>query len=204
MSASGRNLPGRERDPRDFYETSAWCATQGAQVLARYAPAGAWVCDPGAGRGALVRAAVVAGFRAFGIEQDPALAVESGGLVFPGDFLTPGPASNALDLLPGVCFLANPPYHAAEGFVRRCMGFTPGACVFLLRLGFLASRRRRNFWREYAADVYVSAKRPSFAHGGTDSAEYGWFAFRKRDARADTITRLEAPNEGGGVTLVRS
>ncbi len=188
MSATGRNTPEHKRDARDFYATPAWCAAQGAQVLARYVR-GARAVDPGAGRGALVRAARAEGFPAWGIELDPALAAEGAAAgVHAGDAF-------ACNFPPDLAFLLNPPYREAERFIRLCMSARPVACVALLRLGFLASKRRRGFWSDFSADVYVSAKRPSFAHGGTtDSADYGWFSFRAKDARGDTLARLEAPD----------
>ena len=53
-------------------------------------------------------------------------------------------------------------------------------CSFLLRLGFLESKKRGPFWDAVMQDkllrkVWVLRERPSFTGGGTDNSAYGWF-----------------------------
>lgn len=47
----------------------------------------------------------------------------------------------------------------------------------LLRLGFLESMRREEFWKKYPLDNLITlSKRPSFTEDGkTDGAGYGFF-----------------------------
>lgn len=74
----------------------------------------------------------------------------------------------------------NPPYAFAEQFIRRSLEMIKpdGVAVFLLRLGFLSSLRRRALYRERPpAVVTVLQKRPSFAFGGTDQQEYAIFTW---------------------------
>ena len=73
--------------------------------------------------------------------------------------------------------IGNPPYSHAEAHVRHALTLAP-RCAFLLRLAFLESVKRVDFWRDHQpSEVFVLAKRPSFTGGGTDSAAYGWFVW---------------------------
>lgn len=80
------------------------------------------------------------------------------------------------------CIITNPPFTLAQEFVERAhlMLNKPwgGDVVMLLRLGFLASKRRQAFWKQYPlAKLLVLSKRPSFREEGsaTDASEYAWF-----------------------------
>jgi hypothetical protein len=89
-----------------------------------------------------------------------------------GDFLTHQFATR-YDLVVG-----NPPFHHAQEFVEKALIVAQNV-VFLLRLGFLASKRRYEFWRRNRpARVFVLPKRPSFSgDGGVDRYDYcfaGW------------------------------
>jgi hypothetical protein len=71
----------------------------------------------------------------------------------------------------------NPPYSMAEEFIRKAVTHS-SAVVMLLRLPFLASRKRLPLWSAVGTpDVYVLAKRPSFTGGGTDATDYAWFSW---------------------------
>jgi len=69
----------------------------------------------------------------------------------------------------------NPPYRSAEKWVRK--GITEAASVCaLLRLGFLASKRRQALFDAYPLEALaVLSSRPSFVGGRTDYSEYAWF-----------------------------
>lgn len=84
------------------------------------------------------------------------------------------------------CILTNPPYRYAQEFVIRAHTLLDkhwgGDVVMLLRINFLASIRRRDFWRQYPLKyLVVLEKRPSFAGGPTDMTEYAWFVWSTRD-----------------------
>jgi hypothetical protein len=50
----------------------------------------------------------------------------------------------------------------------------------LLRLAFLEGQKRAPFWKAQPPySVSVLAKRPSFTGGGTDSAAYAFFEWRR-------------------------
>jgi hypothetical protein len=74
-----------------------------------------------------------------------------------------------------VC-IGNPPYLDAAAHVAKALEVAP-IVAFLLRLNFLGSAKRLNFWRHHPADVYVLSERPSFDGEGTDATEYAWFVW---------------------------
>ena len=48
----------------------------------------------------------------------------------------------------------------------------------LLRINFLGSQKRYDFWQQFPPDgLYVLSKRPSFTGKGTDSIDYAWFVW---------------------------
>ena len=146
---------------------------------------GVRVLEPSAGGGAFVRALMSAGSDVTPMDVDPAaVGLRQGhhpGIV--GDFLDLPVVGYDYDWVVG-----NPPYRHAEEHIRKALLHAPRV-AFLLRLGFLESRKRYPFWRDHPAHrVYVLAERPSFTGGGTDSAAYGWFVW---DAEKSRHTSLE-------------
>jgi hypothetical protein len=50
--------------------------------------------------------------------------------------------------------------------------------VYLLRLNFLGSAKRKPFWDAHPpTHLLTITPRPSFVNGGSDSCEYGWFCW---------------------------
>jgi SAM-dependent methyltransferase len=91
-----------------------------------------------------------------------------------GDFLG-FPFERRFDLIIG-----NPPYKMAQEFVERSFDLlTPlGTVAMLLRLNWLASKKRIDFHLKHPADVYVLPRRPSFTgDGSTDASEYAWMVW---------------------------
>lgn len=157
MSATGRNVPGHERDPRDFYETPRWAVEAALDWLSPWTP----TLDPCAGHGALL----VRGGR--GIEIDPFIL--RGPLISTGDGL-------AL-LWRGERVFMNPPFGDAQRWIIKAVDEADSACV-LMRLGYLAGQKRREWWIAHPPDgILVLSRRPSFAHGKTDNADYCWVAW---------------------------
>ena len=193
MSAAGLNLPGHERRPLDRYETPEW-ATRALMAAVR--PFSGPIFDPGCGAGAISGVLYRSGLPVIGgIDIDPE-AVADARRAMPlldwdeGDFLAAG-----LPLL-GAC-VGNPPYSLAEGFVRRGLqAVRPGGdVIYLLRLGFLAGQKRAHLYGSGSGfrAVYVLGRRPSFCHGGTDSADYGWIRWTRGYTGSATIQRLGTP-----------
>lgn len=143
------------------------------------------VCDPAAGRGALLDAVALelpdyTWQERIGYEIDPqsaAYMAKHPHNVVEGDFLklTSGPA---VDL-----FIANPPFSLAQQFVTKMLAdrgpYTTVAC--LLRLGFLGSAKRHAWWKANPPDaIRVLSNRPSFTGDGhSDNSEYGWLLWTR-------------------------
>jgi len=149
------------------------------------------VWEPSIGGGAFARAIVAAGaglLRGSDINPDaPGLLLSSNRYRTVGSFLE-------IIQFPH-WIIGNPPYSHAEAHVRHALTLAP-RCAFLLRLAFLESMKRVDFWRDHQpSEVYVLAKRPSFTGGGTDGAAYGWFVWDRTKpgpARMDILT-LDGP-----------
>ena len=139
---------------------------------------GATVLEPHAGGGAFVRALLEAGADTVASDinpEAPALVDELGTYgLHARDFIADG------ETWPDVGWVAgNPPFNEAEAHVRRALDLSTVGVAFLLRLAFLESAKRADFWREHPpAEVHVFTNRPSFTCGGTDSAAYAWFVWR--------------------------
>lgn len=216
MSATGRNLEGRERREDDFYETPAWCTRAILPHLGT--PIGfdphtgktirthpKTVLDAGCGTGAILRACgeywpaepLLIGVdtsvdrvrqaneyepypdRDHFYEVADFFSIKGQHFEVP-DEDDPGGEHVALCDLPFDLVIANPPYSDAERFVEHAL--TIGrTCCFLLRLNWLASKKRAAFHRAHPSDVFVLPRRPSFTNGGTDATEYAWFVWGPTD-----------------------
>lgn len=79
--------------------------------------------------------------------------------------------------------VGNPPYRDAQAHVEQALNLLKpeGSLVFLLRLGFLESKKRYEFWQNNQGlrRVIVLSERPSFTGGATDSCAYGVFWWSK-------------------------
>lgn len=165
MSATGRS---DVRRADDFYSTPEWCVDALAKVL-DFGPS---CLDPCAGTGAIMRAVEKYGARAMGIELDHGRAALAHAQ--PGDALSDAPWPHTHTVV------TNPPYSLAMNFVLRALRQEPpGGVAMLLRLNWLASRKRAEFHRLCPSDVYILPRRPSFSEDGkTDATEYAWFVWR--------------------------
>ena len=175
MSATGR---GRERNPRDFYRTPAWCV----EVLLEHEQLLPRVFDPSCGDGAILEVLQEAGHKVQGLDIDAASAMRAsdalGAPVWVGDYLSPGRTN------PPFCdVVMNPPYRQAAEFIRKALersGPREKVCA-LLRLNFLGSSRKRLDLVGAGSElrrVIVLSRRPSFTGDGrSDACEYAWFIF---------------------------
>lgn len=73
--------------------------------------------------------------------------------------------------------LTNPPFFIAQDFVEHSLDIANGAVVImLLRLGFLGSKKRAEWWQGKEPDaLYVLSDRPDFTGEGGDSSDYAWY-----------------------------
>lgn len=109
------------------------------------------------------------------------IAQWGGAIPIHGDFLDTGTLARCrreagdglYDLVIG-----NPPFTHAQDFIEAATPLA-WATVFLVRLGFLASERRVEFFRRHRpAYVYILPQRPSFTGTHrTDSADYCFVAW---------------------------
>jgi len=88
--------------------------------------------------------------------------------------------------------IGNPPYADAAAHIARAMD-CGRTVAFLLRLNFLGSQKRLDFWRRHPADVYVLSERPSFDGEGTDATEYAWFVWGQCGSGPGRIQVLGPP-----------
>lgn len=192
MSATGRSERGGGGS--DFFPTPAWCVDW--LLRAVHLPAGNWL-EPSAGDGAIIRAVNARrdGVSWFAIEireecRD-ALDNLTDGETMIADFpKTPwsheGPFYDVV--------IGNPPYTDAAAHIARALD-CGRVVAFLLRLNFLGSQKRLDFWRRHPADVYVLSERPSFDGEGTDATEYAWFVWGQCAGRAPLV-RVLGPDDG--------
>lgn len=180
MSATGRGERGG--GGHDYFATPAYCVDW--LLRAVDLPGGNWL-EPSAGDGAIIRAVnarrtdvrwSAVELRA---EMRPALFEATGGpdgrqMLWYGDFLAWAPEV-ARVRTHAVC-IGNVPYNQAAAHVGMALQVAP-VVAMLLRLNFLGSAKRLNFWRHHPADVYVLSERPSFDGEGTDATEYAWFVW---------------------------
>lgn len=167
------------RHPDDFYPTPKVAITELWAELEPRLNEHPWIVDPAAGDGALLRAAPTDGVRS-GVEIDAgrAAALEQDGFdVECADYLQypiryvpwEGP-----DL-----YISNPPFSLAQEFIAKMLYERGPETVVaaLLRVGFLGSRKRHEWWKTHKPDaIRVLSARPSFTGDGkTDNSEYAWF-----------------------------
>ena len=168
MSSTNR---GSKRVANDFYETPSWCVEAILPHLPRFLP----ILDPCAGKGAILKAAASSAHSLRGIEINPELQPDSEIISWSTDDALTLKSWRSPELV-----IMNPPFSKAEQFVRKALDETRenhGTVAALLRLSFVASKKRHGFMRECPPDLFVMSKRPSFNGLGTDSCDYAWFVW---------------------------
>lgn len=180
MSATGRS---DVRRPLDVYDTPEWCVRWlldcpsfigSIMAFEERSVDAVTLCDPCAGSGSI--AAAVDDWTNDRWHKNTAWMTwdvePRSELVKRRDYLDPGFAPPHADLL-----ITNPPYSLAEEFIRKAVSHATSVAM-LLRLPFMASKKRLPLWRDLGVpDVYVLSKRPSFTGGGTDSTDYAWLVW---------------------------
>jgi hypothetical protein len=159
MSATNR---GTHRNENDFYPTPI----ESFRPLIPYIKqVNAPVWEPACGDGRLIRLMQGHGITADGGD----LHINSG--VANYNFL--------LDHTSRACIVTNPPFSLALEFAEHAL--KKAQHVFLLlRLNFLASKKRASFWKANEPNaLFVLVNRPSFTGNGTDACDYGWFYWGK-------------------------
>lgn len=77
--------------------------------------------------------------------------------------------------------ITNPPYSMAQEFVEKALE-DADVVIMLLRLGFLESMKRWEWWQDNPIDhLIVLSKRPSFTEDNkTDGSGYAWFVWDRK------------------------
>jgi len=177
---------GGKRRKDDFYETPEWCTRAILKALDLRADH-MTILEPSAGHGAIVRVLREHPWTSLSapmivtveIREDARLHLAEAGAdvwITGHDFLS-WETANRYDLLIG-----NPPFSLAFEFCQKCVGMADTVAL-LLRLNFLASKKRSAWMQEHTPSIYVLSKRPSFTGNGTDSADYAWFVWDRGPAR---------------------
>jgi hypothetical protein len=172
---------GGKRNESDYYPTPAWCVDRFHEKT--QLPPGDWV-EPCAGHGDIISA-----FRnlrgdinwtANEIRTDTRDKLEPmADEVHIGDFLSWQPPKRYK------VSASNPPFSLAMPVILKSLEIADWV-VMLLRLNYVGSDVRNEFFQTMMPDVYVLPERPSFDGKGTDSIEYAWFVWgpegmRRRD-----------------------
>lgn len=173
------------RVPLDAYYTPDEVATACVATLEPYrdaiAPRGLLI-EPSVGGGAFARA-LRAGFPGnplMGVDVNP----DAAGLALVdhprvADFARWSPD---VDHVGARWVVGNPPYGDALAHICNALEVVRrngGGVAMLLRLAFLESEARAEFWdANPLAALHVLTHRPSFTGGKTDSCAYGWFVWR--------------------------
>lgn len=181
MSATNR---GAIRKENDFYPTPAVVIET---LLDNYHigdRGGTKILEPCAGNGNIIKALQERGYTSIkAVELRKEEAENLNNMLGYGnfaiaDFLTLNPKHiGDIDVV-----ITNPPFSLAMEFLQKSLEIVKddGKVIFLLRLGFLASRKRFGFMRENPpTEMYVLNQRPSFTGKGTDAQEYAWFVWDK-------------------------
>ncbi|MCL6455072.1 MAG: hypothetical protein K6T78_15805 [Alicyclobacillus sp.] len=158
MSATNRDLT--KRHPYDSYSTPAWCTEAIAKQI-HWHDGCVDVLEPCIGDGAIA---------------DVLLSkyvdyVEWAEITKGRDFLTYD-FGRTFDFI-----LTNPPFSLAQEFIDKSLTIA-NCVVMLLRINFLASRQRKEWWQKHPPTaIHVLTRRPSFTGKGTDATDYGWFVW---------------------------
>lgn len=152
MSAQGR---GTVRAAQDLYPTPAYCVDL---ILSRiFADFVATSCEPCRAAGSIYDK--LPGARSYAEISE---GIDYLNTAFPTRF----------DLI-----VTNPPFSLALEFLIKSLSEADTVC-YLLRLNFLGTKKRRQFWQENPpSHLYVLSTRPSFTGHGTDATEYAWFCW---------------------------
>jgi hypothetical protein len=151
MSATGR---GTTRNPADLYPTPK----DAFAPLIPYIPREGQVWEPAWGDARLVRWMLESGIDAWGTDlSNPE---------FPVNFL--------MDSTERYCTLTNPPFSCAFEFCQNAVAHSQHVFM-LLRLAFLASMERRDWFRKHEPScLFVLSKRPSFVMSVTCAVKCGY------------------------------
>lgn len=161
---------GYERHADEWYVEPPWAVD--ALIAAERSFIGT-VLDPCCGGGNIVRRLEAANVNTYGADIKPRW-VRAAVDTYQGSLAGYAPDS----------VVSNPPYDQAREFIDCALSHTRDRVCVLLRLAFLESIKRREWFKTVPlARVWVSSKRMSMPPGGSDvpakggAIAYAWFVF---------------------------
>ena len=176
------------RGEGEHWPTPGWVLRA---LLDAYPPPTAWVVEPSAGEGAMVRVLVERGHHVAAVEQNPAClaALEASGARLvdcPADWLVFTEARKLAGCEP-FSIVLNPPYRPAHVALAHLLAaLTCGAeyVAALLPLSFLSGGSgRRHLWRRHEPTaIHWFSERPKFSGSG-GMFEPCWVVWEARSAR---------------------
>lgn len=173
---SSKNRKARDQNPSEYFPTPAWCVDRFLEK--KLLPGGRWL-EPCAGHGDIIAAT-----NAFGYQTEKPIHWTANELrtdtedklaeyaheVRIGDYLAWEPPHRYN------VSISNPPFSIAMEVILKALEMS-GWVVMLLRLNYLGTTDRNEFFQTRMPDIYVIPERPSFDGKGTDSIEYAWFVW---------------------------
>lgn len=198
MSAKGRGP--KRGGANDFYETPDYVT----KAVLPYVPIpiGGDVCDPCAGKGAILDVVRDAWeVDTHGYELIPEYAEvcrDKGHDVFTGDALSTDMAGprGLVEWSRASLYIMNPPFSLAREFVVKALHLarahgTHANVAVMLRQSFFQPDDRKQFRQDMPGDIYVMSPRPSFGlnkHGkpGNDATDYCWAVWRAHEVGLTT------------------
>lgn len=194
---------GKRTDGDDVYITPRWSINRFLEEWPHtHLLDGPWL-DVGAGSGAISRA-VVENAASLGNSSLPDVYtvdirdtasklvdyVDSDN-IFIGDFTDPEFEMPVPTYTPKYnVAIMNPPFRHALAFIERALTISDHV-VALLRLNFLGSNKRNQFFRGNMPSIYVVPNRVSFTvDGKTDSCEVAWFHWDARTPQRVGMIRV--------------
>lgn len=176
MSATNR---GTVRSKSDFYATPLSCIDK---FLNNYQIKSGNILEPGAGNGNIIKKIRERNNKYITSielrEEEFNNLKQHSDEVIIGDFLKWKPNKKYKTII------GNPPYSLAQEFLEKCFKVAneETEIIMLLRLAFLESKKRHEFWQKYPVnELYVLSERPSFTGKGTDATAYAWFVWNNKD-----------------------
>ena len=161
----------------DLYETPACCVTA-ALAAGIFPGADAHVWEPCAGRGAIARELMVAGYR---VTRQDLVAYEGAdaGIATPIDFLMERSAPDGVSVI-----ITNPPFKLSDAFIRHGLGLGLRVIVLLRAMAIEGSGRADLIDRHLRA-YWIGIDRPPAMHregweGNRltgSAAPFAWFDF---------------------------
>ena len=181
MSSTNR---GSLRSTDDFYETPHWTTELLMRNLdineVKYSP----ILEPSCGKGKIIDVLTQYYQDITGVDINPEF--------------NPDIVSNFLSWIPDRQYktiITNPPFTYAQEFIEKSIEINPyGRNIFLLRLNFLESKKRYDFWKSnMPSQILVLSERPKFYLNKTDSIAYAWFIWEphKGDTRISIISKRD-------------